>query len=295
MSAATTFAIVIPTYNEESNIGRLLESIRRQTAANYSIAIVDQSSTDRTADIARSYGSTVINIPKPHFYSPPARSRNIGARSVEGKIILHLDADMELGSADFLQKLAALIDGEHRAAIISEYDVAFGFWAKCKALERSCYRGSEMEAARAVTRDLFLTVGGYDEEISSGEDFFTTRLYERHTRLARDESLALRHHVGRWSLGSMLRKKFDYGRTAGVYLVKARRIGAKSSRSIVRSSLRAYARNWRLVTKEPAHYLGIFPLRALEFAAMQWGMRSGLRGTAEASQLDAKPTSQKNL
>ncbi|HEX7158325.1 MAG TPA: glycosyltransferase [Edaphobacter sp.] len=283
-----TFAIVIPTRNEQGNIERLLSSIRSQTGATYSIAVVDQSSTDRTVEIARSYGCTVVESPKPNFYSPPARSRNLGAGAIEGKILLHLDADMELDSPDFLRKLQTLIDDGHRAAVIHETDVASGFWARCKALERRCYTGTEIEAARAATRELFALVGGYDEEISSGEDFFITRLYERETQVASDRSLSLRHHIGRYSLGSLIKKKFDYGRTSTKYLFKAREIGARSAPSIVRSSLRAYLRNWRLLGEQPLHYVFIFPLRAMELIAVRAGMWVGPRadrGSAGTSEI----------
>jgi glycosyltransferase involved in cell wall biosynthesis len=266
-----TFAIVVPTYNEERNIERLLRSIQAQTDSTYLIVVVDQSSTDRTVEIARSYGCTIIELPKSAIYSPPARSRNVGAASIGGRILLHLDADMELDSPNFLKHLEALIDANHRAVIIHEFDLASGFWARCKALERSCYRGTEMEAARAVTRELFDQVGGYDEDISSGEDFYITRLYELKTQVARSNALQLRHYVGRYSLRSLLRKKFAYGRTAKTYLLKARGVGAKSAGSIVRSSMRAYLKNWRLIGKQPAHYVCIFPLRAMELIAVRLG------------------------
>src|ERR1700738_5084457 len=106
MNAAPTFAIVIPTRNEEHNIERLLASIRAQTCTSYGIVLVDQSSTDRTTEIARTYGCTIVDISRPTYYSPPARSRNIGANSISGEILLHLDADMELGFPDFLRQLA---------------------------------------------------------------------------------------------------------------------------------------------------------------------------------------------
>jgi glycosyltransferase involved in cell wall biosynthesis len=288
VSESATFAIVIPTYNEERNIGRLLRSIRNQTDSSYSIVIVDQGSTDRTSEIAGSFGCNVIEIPKPRFYSPPARSRNVGAQSIEGRVLLHLDADMELGSPDFLYKLESVIDSTHLAAIIPERDVAAGFWAKCKAVERECYRGTEMEGARAVSRELFFEVGGYEEGISSGEDFLITRLFERHTLLARDDSVLLLHHVGQTSIISMLKKKFAYGRTAKSYLIRARAVGAKSGRSIAWTSLRAYMRNWRLLGHDPAHYIGIFPLRAMEFGALQLGMRFGSRMAPEPTSDQAR-------
>jgi glycosyltransferase involved in cell wall biosynthesis len=284
MNESPTFAVVVPTYNEEQNIERLLRSITSQLACTYSIVVVDQSSTDRTGEIARSYGCTVVNLPKPSFYTPPARSRNVGARSIEGEILLHLDADMELGSTDFLMLLKGLIDFDHRAAVIPESDEADGFWAQCKALERSCYRGTSMESARAVTRDLFFRIGGYDEEISSGEDFYVTEMYARETQLATAPSLFLRHYVGHQSLRSLVSKKFAYGRTASTYLHKARKSGGRRASSIMWSSLRAYLRNWRLLGRRPAHYLCIFPLRALEVTAMQLGMWFGPRTALPPSQ-----------
>jgi hypothetical protein len=182
---------------------------------------------------------------------------------------------MELDSPDFLRRLKALIDSRHQAAIIHERDVAIGFWATCKAVERSCYYDTDMEAARAVTAELFAMVGSYDEYISSGEDFFITRLFARHTQIARNESLTLLHHIGRRSLRSMLRKKFSYGRTARTYLDQARKVGAPSAPSIAGISLLAYLRNWRLLGKQPAAYLCVLPLRAMEFGAVLFGMWVG--------------------
>src|SRR5437879_3959804 len=131
--------IVIPTFNEARNIERLLRSIRSQTNSTYSIVVVDQGSTDRTAEIARSYGCTVIEIPRPKSFTPwlthplPGESRNIGAQAAGASILLHLDADMELAHPNFLEQLVKVIDDTHQAAILDESDVAFGFWAKCKA------------------------------------------------------------------------------------------------------------------------------------------------------------------
>jgi glycosyltransferase involved in cell wall biosynthesis len=278
VSEAVTFGIVIPTYNSEHNIQRLIRSIQSQTFSSYSIVVVDQDSDDGTAKIARSSGCTVIDVPRPQLFIPwitapfPSQSRNIGADSVDGKILLHLDSDMELGSTKFLERLETLIDAKHQAAVVREADVATGFWPKCKALERSCYYGTEMEAARAVTRDLFRRVGGYDRAVSSGEDYFVTRLYQRETKIIRDDSLLLLHHTGRYSLMSLLKKKYLYGRTARIYLQRADAVGGRSGFAIVRSSLGAYIKNWRLMLEHPILYICIYPLRLMEFTAMQLGM-----------------------
>jgi hypothetical protein len=195
-------------------------------------------------------------------------------------MLLHLDADMELSSPTTLKKLISLIDQGHHAVIIREHDVAAGFWAKCKALERSCYWGTDMESARGVTRELFALVGGYDEEVSSGEDFFITKLYQRHTQLGRDASLVLDHHIGRTSLKQLLRKKYAYGKTARIYLNKAHDTGAGSSMEIVRMSMAAYLKNWRLSLRHPALYTCIIPLRAMEFVAVMLGSWVAARAKA---------------
>ena len=271
MAVTPTFGIVIPTHNEEHNLARLLKSITSQTYTSYSVTVVDQGSTDKTADIAREYGCTFIEIPRPKFYTAPSRSRNIGASLAAGELLLHLDADMELGSSDFLARLRALVDADHQAVVIRELDVASGFWAECKALERSCYWGTTMVAARAVTRELFTRVGGYNEAISSGEDFYVTRLYERETRVGSDQTLLLRHYIGQPSLKTLLRKKFIYGKTADAYIARAQDIGAASASSIIWTSMRAYLKNWKVLGRQPVHCLGIFALRAMELLAVSLG------------------------
>jgi arabinofuranan 3-O-arabinosyltransferase len=224
-----------------------------------------------------SFGWPVVTAPKEAFYSPPARSRNLGARSTSGRILLHLDADMELSSPSLLKRIAGIVDQGHQAVTIHEHDVASGFWAECKALERSCYWNTEMESARAVTRDLFVLVGGYDEEVSSGEDLFITNLYKKHTQVGLDDALVLDHHVGKISLRRLLAKKYSYGKTAQTYLSKARVSGSSSSFGIVRMSLAAYMRHWRLFLRHPARYLCIFPLRTLELLSVQMGRWAAAR------------------
>lgn len=270
-----TFAIVIPTRNSERSLDRLLKSIAGQEDVTYKVAVVDQGSTDRTVEIAHAHGCQVTELPKPAFYSPPGRSRNLGAASIPGRILVHLDADMELPSSEFLRRLARLLDPRHQAAIIREVDVATGFWAKCKAIERACYFDTPMEAARAVTRELFLTVGGYDERISSGEDFFTSRMYQRHTKVLRDNGLWIRHYIGQQSLSDLLKKKVAYGRTARIYFDMGGGESVGSGWSIVATSLRAYLRNWRQLRSQPVYYLGIYPLRVMELAAVLTGMLLG--------------------
>jgi len=211
-------------------------------------------------------------VPKSASYTPPGINRNFGSELAQGEILLHLDADMELGSTDFLFKLAALFDAEHQAVIIEEHDIAYGFWSTCKAVERTCYRGTSMESARAVTRSLFQAIGGYSERIASGEDFFIASQYGTRTKVVRAPSIALRHNLGHSTLRSLLKKKFSYGRSSKPYLQSAKAAGSMSGVSLVLRSVNAYIRNWKLLKSQPFAYLAVFPLRAMELVAMLLGM-----------------------
>lgn len=90
--------IVIPTKNEEAFLPTLLESIRRQTVQPDKIVVADAGSTDRTREIAQSYGALVVDG------GMPGAGRNRGAAHAQTEFILFLDADVELRDPKFLEK-----------------------------------------------------------------------------------------------------------------------------------------------------------------------------------------------
>jgi len=263
-------SIVIPTYNEERNIERLLISIKNQDYDNVEIIIIDQSSTDNTINIAKKYTKHIIIIPKPKFYSPPGKNRNVGARKAKGKILIHLDADMELPDLNFLNRLLCLFDKTHQAVIIHEIDIANGYWNKCKALERRFYWNTDMEAARAVTKSLFVRINGYDEDINSGEDFYISQQYKKNTKITSDDKLFLYHYTGNLPLSKLLRKKFDYGKTAHMFINKST-LDKTMHVNVVKVSLCAYAKNYKFFFSDPKYFIGILILRVLEYIALNFG------------------------
>jgi len=86
-------SVVIITYNEEANIGRTLASVQPLVAnGNGEIIIVDSGSTDRTVEIAKSYGAKVFVEEWKGF----AAQKNSAIDKAAGDWILSLDADEEL-------------------------------------------------------------------------------------------------------------------------------------------------------------------------------------------------------
>ena len=90
-------SIIIPAYNEEKYLSKLLECIRKQSFKDYEIIVADANSKDKTRQIAKKHGCKIVRG------GLPAVGRNNGAKSVKGDILLFLDADVTFGR-DFLGK-----------------------------------------------------------------------------------------------------------------------------------------------------------------------------------------------
>ncbi|HUP68531.1 MAG TPA: glycosyltransferase [Acidimicrobiales bacterium] len=265
-------SIIIPTRDEAENLPCLLRSIANQREVKVEVVVVDQASDDGTRAIATEFGCKVLMVPPSGYYSPPSTSRNAGAEAAQGSILLHLDADMELAHPEVLWVLREAFRQGYRAAILREIDVALGFWAHVKAVERRCYWGTAMESARACDSLLFQALGGYDTTISSGEDFDISFRLSRCTEIHRDDRLLVLHHSRHASLVKLLDKKFNYGRTANTYLTKP--AGSPDNRAIAisLSCLKAYVKARIEFRSNPLQYLAIFPLRLLELLAVLCGI-----------------------
>lgn len=97
--------ILLPAYNEEEAIALVIEEIRDGMASAphaYEILVVDDQSTDRTAEIAEGLGARVIRRP---VNGGSGASRKTGTISARGEIIVMLDADGSYTAADIPELL----------------------------------------------------------------------------------------------------------------------------------------------------------------------------------------------
>jgi len=110
MLPPVSLSVVIITYNEEANLGRTLESLHgvlydlRGEPAGGEIIVVDSGSTDRTVEIAKSFGAKVI-IEEWKGY---AAQKNSAIDKATGDWILSLDAD-EAVSPELLKEMKSAI------------------------------------------------------------------------------------------------------------------------------------------------------------------------------------------
>ena len=116
-------SVAIITKNEEANLGRTLASVKWADE----IVVVDTASTDRTVDVARSFGAHVYDEPWQGF----AASKNSAIAKCTGTWILSLDADEEL-SPELQQQIRHLLPSNPPtdAFYIRRRNLFLGRWIK---------------------------------------------------------------------------------------------------------------------------------------------------------------------
>jgi 4,4'-diaponeurosporenoate glycosyltransferase len=87
-------SVIIPARNEEHNLPTLLRSLAAQRLKPREIIVVDDGSTDRTSELAKELGSTVIaSQPLPEGWRGKPWACHQGARAATGDLLLFADAD----------------------------------------------------------------------------------------------------------------------------------------------------------------------------------------------------------
>lgn len=88
-------SVVIPLYNKEAIVEQSLQSVLSQSFRDFEVVVVDDGSTDRSAEIVRGIKDPRIRLVSQEN-GGPSKARNTGTREAKGEWILFLDADDEL-------------------------------------------------------------------------------------------------------------------------------------------------------------------------------------------------------
>ena len=209
-------SVVVPTKNSTSTIEACLDSIKNQVYKNIEIIVVDNNSSDNTKEIAKKFTIKVFN-------KGPERSaqRNFGALKAKGDYLLFIDSDMELTKNVIKDCIEKILKEKYKALVIPEKSFGEGFWANCKALERSFYVGVDwMEAPRFFLKSVFNEFKGYDLKQTGTEDFdLPQRIKVKFGNkvIGRISSFIV-HNEGELSLMYTLKKKYYYAKTAQTYV-----------------------------------------------------------------------------
>lgn len=167
--------VVVCAYNEESHIERCLNALTEQLRPGDDLVLVDDGSTDATAALAEGLGVRVLRA----AHRGPAAARNRGAAAVGGEILAFVDADMVCLPGYLDRIVAPLRDPGCVGAFPKDWYVARPEdpWstAYCRIRGHPHPRllpedgPDESANVRALWRERFLAVGGYDD-VGYGED-----------------------------------------------------------------------------------------------------------------------------
>ena len=183
-------SIIIPTLNEEEYLPKLLESIHGQRFKGMEIIVADAGSKDRTVQIAKAHGCKVTPG------GLPGKGRNEGAKVAKGDVLFFVDSDALL-PPHFLERFlrefdrrkldvagcAMKLPGKKKIYRVFEKLYTLYF----KATERFYPHATNCIVIR---RQLHEKIGGFDETMKLGEDFFYVRAAAKHGKFGFIPSLS---------------------------------------------------------------------------------------------------------
>jgi len=168
------FSVIIPAYNEEQYLPRLLKSIE-VASANYSggrdeieVIVADNDSSDATPEVSRAHGARVVHVAKRRI----AAARNGGARAASADILCFIDADSAIhpqtfDAIDRVMKSGRYIWGVTGATMERmSLPLFITYWA---FMPMVLLTGLDIGLSFCRRED-FEAVGGYDENRLYAED-----------------------------------------------------------------------------------------------------------------------------
>lgn len=182
-------SIIIPTYNNSQYINKAIKSSLHQIGDYYEIIVIDDGSKDDTEIVIREFLDKIIYIKQENL--GPSSARNVGLQTANGKYITFLDSDDEFLPNKLKDQVSYL---ENNPQIDLVYSDGYRFFEDHLGIEKKIQLSIIGEVVpyninpnnyfeKLVSRNIFqihlaLTkrkcieqIGGFDEELKTGEDW----------------------------------------------------------------------------------------------------------------------------
>ena len=112
-------SVVLPVKDGEQHLAGALESVCAQTYEAVEVVVVDDGSTDRSAEVARSFAGVRV-ISQPNAGAPVARNR--GVSESRGEFVAFLDHDDEWAPSKLKMQVAQLVDKPDLGYVIARLE-----------------------------------------------------------------------------------------------------------------------------------------------------------------------------
>lgn len=211
---ALTLTVVIPVHNAAECLRSCLADLARSTVPFRECIVVDDGSTDDSAEVARRFGVKVISTNR---RQGPAHARNLGAREATGDILLFLDADVGAHPDTLARILSAFQSDPTLDALIGSYDDSpdcQDFISQYRNLMHSFVHQTARTKActfwsgcGAIRQEVFLDHAGFNEEYRRPaiEDIeLGYRLQHAGRKLILDKTVLVKHRK-RWTFWGLVK------------------------------------------------------------------------------------------
>lgn len=251
-------SVIVPTKNSARFLSECLESIRCQTYKPIEIIVVDNHSTDPTVEIAHRFTPRIFTV-------GPERSAqvNFGVEQALGEYVYKVDSDFVLDPSVVQSCVMEIAAGYDAVVVHNSPDYQVSWIARIRKFEVDMYKYDiTYSSARFVKRRVFEEVGGFNVNITAGEDYdFQARIDKAgyKTGFVSAEALHLGEPTSFWA---HMRKYYWYG-TDFVNYTNRNPVVARKHLSFFRH---AYIRNWRKFIGHPARGMAFVAYSACKFA-----------------------------
>ncbi|MEA2562764.1 MAG: hypothetical protein QOH06_4268 [Acidobacteriota bacterium] len=222
LAFTNVISVVIPAHNEAASIGGTVRRVLKQ-AADVEVIVVDDASTDNTAEEARAAGARVLSLKEG---GNPAAARNRGAEASTGDPIVFLDADCTPDDGWMAAILAA--HGRGAAVVGGSLDLPPGLsptarcdyycgWYLVHSGRPAGYVPHHPPPNLSVRRDLFLSTSRFTEEqpfsYTNEERIWQAELQRAGHRIWFEPAARVFHH-NRPGFLNLLRRNYRWAYTA---------------------------------------------------------------------------------
>ncbi len=171
----TRISIIIPIYNMEAYLAQTLESVLAISYPNLEVVLVDDGSTDNSANIAQQYTAQHAHF---HFFQQAnqgvAAARNYAIAQASGPYIFPLDSD-NLIHEGFLQEAEAVLSARPEVKVVCGSDIFFderqGPWRMPPFDIKLLARKNILDNSALFRKADFLKTIGYDSSLPWNEDW----------------------------------------------------------------------------------------------------------------------------
>lgn len=172
---------IMATFNGRSVIMEAIESIAAQSGISWELIIVDDASTDGTADYVESFADARIRVIRNQTNRGSGASRNVAAASARGRYLAVVDDD-DISAADRFVRCAEILEKMPSISVVATGLREFGSWGKDDRIKHAPNSKAISERLRKnktpvghptvmLRKEEFLRVGGYDEACRRAQDY----------------------------------------------------------------------------------------------------------------------------